>query len=161
MRTIEELLRSERQDILEEAEGAVARLEHYRRDGERATRRRLEALYREVAAAVERRDLTGIVAHASGVARERFETGFEYPEIFAAFSSVETAIRRRVLHALPPDERALGLGLVGTAFAHGKAALGRTFASLASAPALDLTPLFRGADSASDESPPSESVHPV
>lgn len=161
MRTIEELLRSDRQDILEEAEGAVARLEHYRRDGERATHRRLEALYREVAAAVERRDLTGLVAHASGVARERFESGFEYPEIFSAFSSLETAIRRRVLHELPPDERALGLGLVGTAFAHGKAALGRTFSALASAPALDLTPLFRGAEAACEASAPSDRVYPV
>ncbi len=161
MRTIGDLLRSDRLEILDEAEGTVACLEHYRRDGERTTRRRLEALYGEVVGAVERRDLTGIVAHAASVAHERFETGFEYPELFAAFSSLETALRRRILHELAPEERALGLGLVGTAFAHAKAALGRAFASLASAPALDLTPLFSGADSFPDGSAAAEHVYPV
>ncbi|HEY6099952.1 MAG TPA: hypothetical protein VIW03_11010, partial [Anaeromyxobacter sp.] len=60
-----------------------------------------------------------------------------------------------------PDERAWGLGLVGTAFAHGREAVGRTFASLAPGPALDLTPLFSGAYCDADGRAAADSVHPV
>lgn len=146
MQTIGELLRAERTGILDEASSAVARIDHYRRDGEPATRRRLEALYREVAGAVERRDLSGVVAHAEAIARERWEAGFDHVEILGAFTALEAAIHRRTAEKLAPGERALGFGLVGTAFAHGRRSLGRAFSSLAAgAPGLDLTPMFTGA----------------
>jgi hypothetical protein len=161
MRTIQELLRADRAEILDEATGAVARLEHYRRDGEKATRRRLEALYGEVAGAVERRELGGLTAHAAAVARERWEAGFDFLELLSAFTTLEAAIHRRTVERLSPGDRALGLGLVGTAFAHGKKSLGRAFAELGDSPALDLTPFFRGPYCDADGRAAAESVHPV
>jgi hypothetical protein len=158
MRTIQDLLHTERLDILDEASSVVARLEHYRRDGELATHRRLEALYGQVEAAVEQRDLAGIVAHAAAIARERFESGFDHSEVLAAFTTLEDSIRRRTLDRLVPDERAWGLGLVGTAFAHGRESLGRTYSALDTT---DLTPLFTGAYCDADGRSDSDSVHPV
>ncbi len=159
MQTIEDLLREEGPAILDEAARAVTRLEHYRRDGERVTRQRLEALYGEITAAVERRTLAGIVAHAAAIARERYEGGFDDVEILTAFSTLEAAIHRRTVESLPPGERALGLGLVGTAFAHGKRSLGRAYSAVATGPALDLTPLFTGAYCDADGR--SDAVYPV
>jgi hypothetical protein len=161
MQTIQDLLRADRSEILEEAATSVACLEHYRRDGRQVTRDRLEALYAEVARAVDRRDLAGIVAHAVSIARERWEAGFEYVELLSAFTALEAAIHRRTARELPPGERALGLGLVGTAFAHGRKALTREFGALGSSPALDLTPLFTGPYCDADGRPAAESVYPV
>lgn len=158
MQTIEDLLRTERLEILEEAARAVARLEHYRRDGERTTRERLDALYGEIEAAVEQRSLAGIVRHSAAVARDRQQAGFDFLELLTAFSALEAAIHRRTVAKLPAQERALGLGLVGTAFAHGKRSLGQAYAA-ASAIAPDLTPLFTGAYCDADGR--SEAVYPV
>jgi hypothetical protein len=158
MRTIEDLLRAERLEILEEAARGVARLERYRLDGERTTRERLEALYVQVEAAVERRSLSGIVSYSATVARERHEAGFDFLDLLTAFSVLEGAIHRRTIASLPPEERALGLGLVGTAFAHGKRSLGQAYAA-ATGPALDLTPLFTGAYCDADGR--CDAVHPV
>lgn len=161
MRTIQDLLRTDRLEIVEEAAISVARLEHYRRDGKHATRERLEALYGEVANAVERRDLTGIVAHAAAVARARWQAGFDYVELLSAFTALEAAMHRRIANRLTPDERALGQGLVGTAFTHGRKALGREFGTLGSSPALDLTPLFTGPYCDVDGRATADTVYPV
>jgi hypothetical protein len=140
---IEELLREDGPAIVEEAWPEIARLEHYRRDGQEATRRRVEALFRHVARAVDARDLDDLLAHAARIARERFETGFELAEVRAAFSALEDAIAHRALARLPRGELAWGLGLVSTALAHAMGELGRTFAFLpARTPGLDLTSLF-------------------
>lgn len=161
MRNIQELLRTDRSEILAEAATAVSRLEHYRRDGEQATRRRLEALYREVAGAVERRDLSGIVAHSAAVARERWEAGFDHLELLSAFTALEAAIHERTAARLPAAERPLALGLVGTAFAHGKRSLGHAFGALGASPALDLTPLFTGPYCDADGRATADTVYPV
>jgi hypothetical protein len=161
MRDIVELLRAERAEIIDETAAAVARLEHYRRDGEKVTRRRLEALYREVASAVERRDLTGICAHSAAIARERWETGFDHLELLSAFTALEAAIHRRTAEELPPRERALGFGLVGTAFSHGRRYLGEAFGALGTSPALDLTPLFTGPYCDVDGHATADTVYPV
>ena len=143
---IEELLRDDERAILDEAVRATALLSHYRRDGEEATRRRVQALYRAVARAVSARDLDDLLVHAGRIARERFLGGFERAEVEAAFATLEEAIEHRALARMPKDELAWGVGLVATALGHARAELGRTFAALAHASrpgALDLTSVFR------------------
>jgi hypothetical protein len=86
------------------------------------------------------------VAHGAGVARERFEGGFEQAEVEAAFTALEEAIVRRALERMPKEELGWGLGLVATALGHARAELGRTFGWLAHASrpgAVDLTSVFR------------------
>jgi hypothetical protein len=145
MTNIEQLLRDDEPAILAEAAPTIARLEHYRRDGDESTRRRVEALYRHVARAVRARDLDDLLAHAARIARERFEGGYELAEVEAAFETLENAISRRALARLPLDELAWGLGLVSTAISHARSELGRTFVSLAPAVrpgTVDLTAVF-------------------
>ena len=111
MQTIEDLLHTERLEILEEAARAVARLERYQRDGERTIRERLDALYCEIEAAVERRSLAGIVAHSATIARERQEAGFDLLELLTAFTALEAAIHRRTAARLAAARSLLESGL--------------------------------------------------
>jgi hypothetical protein len=146
---IEELLRDDERAILDEAVRTTTLLSHYRRDGEEATRRRVQALYRAVARAVSACDLDDLLAHAGRIARERFQGGFEQAEVEAAFATLEEAIERHALSRMPREELAWGLGLVATALGHARAELGRTFAALAHASrpgAVDLTSVFRRSD---------------
>lgn len=146
---IEELLRDDEPAILAEAVRTTAQLSHYRRDGEEATRRRIQALYRHVARAVQAKDLDELLAHAGRIARERYQGGFEQAEVEAAFATLEEAIERRALARMPREELAWGLGLVATALGHARAELGRTFAALAHGSrlgAIDLTSIFRRSD---------------
>jgi len=162
MTNIEQLLREDEPAILDEAAPTIARLAHYRRDGAEATRLRIEALVRHVARAVRARDLDDLLVHAARIARERFAAGFDLAEVEAAFSMLEDAISRRALAKLPAGELAWGLGLVGTALAHARDELGRTFVSLAPAArpgSLDLTALFNVSESRGR--PVEELVYPV
>lgn len=161
---IEDLLRDDGPAILDEAAPSVARIEHYRRDGAEATRRRVEALYRHVVRAVDARDLDALLAHAGRIARERFEAGFDVSEVQAAFATLEEAISRRALARLPHDELAWGLGLVGTALAHARGELWRTYAQLAPQArgrGVDLTPLFHRTERPIRQRPTDDLVYPV
>lgn len=161
---VEELLREHGSAIVDEAWPKVAGLAHYQRDGQEATRRRLEALYQQIARAVLVRDLADLRAHAARIARERLAAGFDVSEVQAAFSALEAAIWRHALAYLAPDESAWGIALIGTAFAHVREALGRTFVATspgASAPSVDMTRLFRGTDPRADTRPADELVFPV
>lgn len=160
---IEDLLHDDAPAILDEAAPAVARLEHYHRDGAEQTRRRVEALYRHVVRAVDARDLDGLIAHAARIARERYEAGFDVAEVQAAFARLEDAIAHRALARLPLGELAWGLGLVGTALAHARSELWRTFASLGRSDArgVDLTPLFHVSEAPAHARPAEELVYPV
>ncbi len=162
---IEDLLRDDEAAILEEARTRVARLAHYHRDGDGATRERLGALYARLAAAVRARDLEDLLAHAERVARERFAAGFDLAEVHAAFSALEEAIWRRASDRLSLDEQAWGLALVTTALAHAKETLGHAFLAArpaAHAPSVDLTPVFRrGGRRATPDRRVEDLVYPV
>jgi hypothetical protein len=144
---IEELMRMDEAAILDDVCRAVTRLEHYRRDGDEATRWRLQVLYRRLVDAVLSRDLAPLRGHLAQVARERYQSGFDLAEVHGAFSALQDAIWRHAVAGLEPDELAWGFGLVATALAHGRDALERTFASLTRPEApIDLTPLFLGTE---------------
>jgi hypothetical protein len=98
---IEDLLREDAAAILDGAVHAVAQLEHYRRDGGDATRRRLTATYGRVVDAVVTRDLTALRAHVARVARERLDAGFDWYELQTAFATLEENIWRRAVTRLP------------------------------------------------------------
>lgn len=117
MRTSQDVLQAERLGILEEASSVVARLEHSRRDGELTAHRRLEALYRQVEVAAQQRDLAGIIAHATAIARERFGSGLDRPEVLATISTPESPVRRSTPARPPPAERTRALRLVASTFA--------------------------------------------
>lgn len=159
-----ELLHEDENAILAEALPAVTWLEHYGRDGQERVRERLEALYRLVERAIRTGDLGELLAHAGRIAEERHGAGYDRAEVHAAFTALEAAIWHRARTHLPVEERTWALGLVGTALAHAREALDRAFAALghgAHPPFVDLTPLFRGAQSRSGSRPAEDLVHPL
>ncbi len=161
---IEDVLSEDEPAIVGEACAAIAQVEPYRRDGAQRTHGRIEALTRQLMAAVRARDLTELRAYARQIASERYEAGFELSDVQAAFSALEAAIWHRALVRLPPYDLAWGLGLVSTALAHGRDALGRAFESAVPrtpAPTLDLTPLFKGTGPVVAASAVEEMVFPV
>jgi hypothetical protein len=156
-----DLLHEDGAVIVDEAVRAVARMEHYRRDGEDVTRRRVEALYAHLLRAVHEMDLDELLAHARGVAQERFTAGFELSELRSAFVALEEAIYRRALARLSREDATWGLGVVTTALVQARLELGQAFVALAPiahAPSIDLSVLFhRGEPSR----PAEELVFPV
>jgi hypothetical protein len=115
--------------------------------GRDETRRRLDALYDELSAAVSSRDLTDIVHFARHLAAERFRSGFDLSEVQSAFNALEEATWSTLCARLQPDQLALSLGLVSTVLGAAKDALAREYVSLASrthVPSLDMRALFSG-----------------
>jgi hypothetical protein len=158
---IEELLSEEERAIVDEAFQATMEVARYRRDGTPVTRRRVEALYRQLAEAVRARDLTGLLAYVRQIARERSEAGFELADVQAAFSALEDAIWHRAVSRLPAYDVPFGSGIVCTALAHGRDTLSHEFDAAAPhvpAPYPDLTPFFRGTESALAPCPAEEMV---
>jgi radical SAM protein with 4Fe4S-binding SPASM domain len=144
---IHELLAEDRTLIVEEAWRSSVRLRHYQRDGEEATRQRLELLFDHVARAIRMRDLGELLDYSEQIAKQRFDAGFDLSEVQTAFFMLEDAIGRRALARLPPADLAEALGLVGTAIRRGMDAFARGYISLANrarAPSLDLSDLFKG-----------------
>ena len=146
---VSQFLVRERVATIAAAEAALARthLRHYETDGVNSTRERLEALFDQVAEAVNTRDLGGMVAFAGRVARERYDAGYDLSEVQAAFNTLEEAIWSRVLAEMKPEQFAEALSLVTTILGAAKDALAREYVSLATsrhAPSLDLSRLFSG-----------------
>jgi hypothetical protein len=144
--TADDLLRDERTLILEETWRSVVKLKHYERDGEEATRQRLEVLYDEVVSAVSTRDLCALLDYAEQIAQQRFDAGFDLSEVQTAFFMLEETIWRRALVRIPAANLADALGLVTTVMRRGRDAVGRAYLSLATqgrAPSLDLSRLFK------------------
>jgi RsbT co-antagonist protein rsbRD N-terminal domain len=160
---IEEVLHENQAAIVADACRAIGRLEHYRRDGEQETKRRVEMLYQYLIAAVRALDLKELRTYAAQIARERVATGFAIAEVVAAFSAIEEAIWHHALIRLPRYDQAWGIGLACTVLAHGRAELARAVEAGSpgtGVPPIDLTPLFDGVASALSGSP-EEKVFPV
>ena len=100
--------------------------------------------------AVRDRDLSPVVGFADRVAEDRFVGGFDVSEVQIAFNALEAALWRRVVADCDTDDLAYSIGLVSTVFGQAKDAMARRYVSLATrrrVPSLDLSVLFRGADS--------------
>jgi len=150
MDALQTMLDEKKRNIVDEATAGLRRahLRHYESAGVDNTRQRLESLYDLTRESVRRRKLTAMIQHADGIARERFEAGYDLLEIQTAFNILEEVIWKRVLNELRPEEFASALGLVSTVLGAGKDALARTYVSLACgtrAASLNLEALFEGA----------------
>ena len=146
---INQLLHDQSNDILSDAETAIARarLAQYEKSGSEHTHQRLKALCTLTARAVKEKNLGPMIAHAETIARERFEAGFDLSEVQTAFNVLEEAIWVRILKNISPNDLAEALGLISTVLGAGKDTLARTYVSLASktkAPSLNLQSLFAG-----------------
>jgi len=159
-------LRRERDAIVEAAYASLRRAatRRYGAAGREEIRRRLERLYDEVVQGVSSRNLGPIVAYARGLARERFDAGYDLSEVQTAFNALEEAAWARICLRLPPERLSLPLGLVGTVLGAAKDALAREYVRLATkhhAPSLDLRALFEGGAAVWDADHEAETPKPA
>ena len=142
-------LEERRTTIIEAALGSLSgrSLAHYRALGPEETQQRLERLFGHVVDGVRTKQLVAILEFAQATGRERFETGFEFIEVQAAFSTVEEQLWKAILSELPLEEQGHALGLVATLLGAAKDRLASTYLSLATrtnVTSLDMQSLFRG-----------------
>lgn len=148
---LHDLLTQQADSILQDAGNAIqrARLRSYEKVGTENTRERLRTLFALTARAADERNLGPMIAHAEGIARERFEAGFDLWEVQTAFNVLEEAIWVRILKELSPSDFAEALGIISTVLGVGKDTLARRYVSLASrsrVPTLNLQSLFTGTE---------------
>ena len=143
------MLETQREAIVAEAlqELTRRRQPHYEASGPEVSERRLRTLFDLAVESVRSRSLVGIVRHSEQVARERFEEGFDFREVHAAFNALEEAIWKHAFSDIPPEGLAESIGLAATVLGAGKEALAAEYSALASqrkARSLDLSRLFEG-----------------
>jgi len=92
--TVTEVLTNERENILDAAAIALERsnLPHYAQAGPTAARERLARLLALVLQSVDTRDLVPMIEHATHIAHERFDAGFDIHEVQSALNVLEEAI---------------------------------------------------------------------
>ncbi|HZQ85595.1 MAG TPA: hypothetical protein VFA83_12185 [Acidimicrobiales bacterium] len=128
-----EMLSAAREDVLGEADVALARarLVHYRSVPPEGTRQRLSDLFDVVRASLSPPSVVPIAAFAERLATARFNEGFDISELQTAFNVMEEALWRLVIANVRPDDIIEAVGLVGTVLGAGKDALARTWVTLA------------------------------
>jgi hypothetical protein len=147
MADVLEVLTHEADAIVESAATALSDIRHYAEAGPDVARDRVRQLLALVVESVSTRDLVPMIDHATRIAQERFDAGFDIREVQTAFNVLEEAIWVKVIDATPPRDLAEALGLVGTVLGAGRDALACTYVSLAThqhVPSLNLSALFRG-----------------
>jgi RsbRD-like negative regulator of sigma factor len=149
--TVDELLVSQRGEVLDEAFRALSRSHHSHYDlaGEAFTRDRLGELFDLVVAALRDRELAPVGAYCEDLATQRFNAGFDFTEVQTAFNTLEEAVWRRVAADVPAADLAEAIGLISTILGFAKDALARRYVSLATerrVPTLDLSALFEGTE---------------
>ena len=148
---VDELLTSERAEVLDEAFTALKRSRHthYEKAGDAFTRDRLAELFDLVVTALRERELAPVGAYCEQIATQRFSAGFDITEVQTAFNTLEEAMWRRVADGVPPADLAEDIGLLSTILGFGKDSLARRYVSLATerhVPTLDLSELFDGTE---------------
>lgn len=141
------LMKERRASILAETTRKLARfhLTHYEGEGPEATAARLGQLFDVVLECLTTRNLAPIVNHAQGIARERFESGFDLCEVQTAFNVLEEVAWREIVACLRPTEFPGALGMLSTVLGAGKDSLARTYLECATRTkvlSLDLEHLF-------------------
>lgn len=145
MNTTAELLAAERGRILDEAAAGAARAPHYAAAGGVATRERLEHLFDELLLAVDREEISSLLAYAGRIAAERFDGGYDLSEVQVAMNALEEAVWQRIFALCAPGELGEPLRLVSTALGAAKDALARAYVSFATRERpIDLSALFSG-----------------
>ncbi|MES1248792.1 MAG: hypothetical protein ABUS54_14085 [Actinomycetota bacterium] len=128
--TVTQFLEAERDGILAEAVVAAAAAPRY---GVAELGSRLAALFDELVAAVDARDLTSIVDYARHLARARFSAGYDIAEVQVAINALEQAVWLRIFESAPKSLVGEALRVVSTVLGSAKDALAQEYVVLAKA----------------------------
>ena len=128
MLTTTQFLESERDAILAEAVVSAAAAPRY---GAAELGVRLAALFDELLAAVDSRDLTATVEYSRHLAQARWSAGFDIAEVQVAMNALEEAVWLRIFAAAPESLVGEALRLVSTALGAAKDALAQEYVAQA------------------------------
>jgi len=122
-----------REDLVERAlvELHSAHLEHYEKEDREVTRDRLSALCDLAHRCLAERSAEPAVAHASRIAKERFDSGYELREVQVSVNVLQEALCQRVLSSFGPEEVVHKLILVYAIFDLTKDVLAQVYVELA------------------------------
>jgi hypothetical protein len=140
--TVTQFLEAEREGILAEAVVAASAAPRY---GVAQLGVRLAALFDELVAAVDARDLTSIIEYARHLARARWSAGYDIAQVQVAINALEEAVWLRIFESAPQPLVGEALRLVSTVLGAAKDALAQEYVEQAKAgpPAPDPSRLLR------------------
>jgi hypothetical protein len=140
--TVTQFLEAEREGILAEAVVAASAAPRY---GVAELGVRLAALFDELVAAVDARDLTSIIEYARHLARARWSAGYDIAQVQVAINALEEAVWLRIFESAPQPLVGEALRLVSTVLGAAKDALAQEYVEQAKAgpPAPDPSRLLR------------------
>jgi|SRR5690606_6660458 hypothetical protein len=144
---IVELLTAAQKEIIEEALHSLSRahLNSYEKLNEDENRERLNRLYSLVLQSVKDKALLPVISYSEKIAKERYESGFDFKEVHSAYNVLEEVIWKKIIAEIEAAKLGEALGLVSTVLGAGKQSLAAAYISLSSKtkiPSLDLTSLF-------------------
>lgn len=142
-----ELLITNKKQILEEAFGNLSseHLRSYDTSSADDNLYRMEKLLELTIESVKTRKLLHIKDYSNQIAKERYESGFNFQEVHTAFNSLEEIIWKNILKKMNPENFGEVLGIISTILGAGKESLALTYVSLAGkrkTSTLDLSKLF-------------------
>lgn len=145
------LLEDKADEIIDEAISSLMQvhLEHYKAAGIELTEQRFKTIYNHTLQCIKDKNLLQMINYVEGIAKERFEAGFDIHEVQMAFFVLEDVIWKKIIKNMKPSNHAEALGLVSTVLGSGKYSLAHTYVTLASktkSPLMDISVLFRGTD---------------
>ena len=145
--TLNELLKSQSEDILESALQSLscAHLKSYDKSTESENKKRLLNLLTLTGQCVSEKTLLPMREYAAQIAKERFTAGFGLHEVHTAFNAIEEEIWHRVTKHIEPENLGEALGLVSTVLGAGKEELALSYIAFAcktKTQTLDLKALF-------------------
>jgi hypothetical protein len=128
--TVTQFLEAEREGILAEAVVAASAAPRY---GVAELGARLAALFDELVAAVDARDLTSIIEYARHLARARWSAGYDIAQVQVAINALEEAVWLRIFESAPQPLVGEALRLVSTVLGAAKDALAQEYVEQAKA----------------------------
>lgn len=142
-----EYLNKNSSNIIDEASQALQRtsLKHYNKSTLEENRTRIQKLFELTLKSISEKSLVAMLEYSEEVAKTRFNTGFDFHEVHAAFNVLEETIWTNIIKDINTDQLGNWLGLISTVLGAGKESLAVTYISLAGkikTPTLDLSELF-------------------
>ncbi len=137
--------------IIDEASQALQRtsLKHYNNSTEEENRNRIHKLFELTLNSLSEKSLVSMLEYSEEIARTRFNSGFDFHEVHAAFNVLEETIWTNIIKDIKTEDLGNYLGLISTVLGAGKESLAITYITLAGktkTPTLDLSELFSKAE---------------
>ncbi|SMO77578.1 hypothetical protein [Gracilimonas mengyeensis] len=128
------LLRSDRQEIIDWASESLARcpLKHYRESDPEENKERLSRLFDLAESCIHTKNLIPMMEYSKKIGEERYRQHFDLEEVHVAFNVLEEAIWTKITEKVEPKYYPQAFGMVSTVLGFGKETLAVTYVSLSS-----------------------------